>query len=190
MIKYIKNKFYHYNTLTTAFMYTALLTIKERYNVMKKNHKVSNKRAEKNNKKRIKQVKKLVSNKAGMVSREMMKYTYDKKTSKILCQFTNFVNKVFTFAINKVDVLNLLPLAKQESNEQFYAYCNKNIHLLDTLHCSSKFKDKTGSNKDGCINTQYDSRKKLKAMIVHLAITELKQKAKAKGKTRKAEKVA
>lgn len=111
--------------------------------------------------------------------RERMTYSFDKKTFSILATFTNHVKKVFTCKITKADVLTLIPLARKESNETFYAHCNKNLHLLDTLHCSSKHK---GTD---CTNTQYDSRKKLQKLLLHIALTELKQKAKSNKKSTK-----
>jgi len=112
----------------------------------------------------VKQVVKEVINK----ERERVLYSFDTKKTSIKAEFKSNV-----CIIAKADVIELLKRLNDLSS--FYAYCNKDIKLLRKLECDAQAKKQML-----CINTKYDSRKKLHALILQLSLTSLKQYAKAK----------
>lgn len=100
--------------------------------------------------------------------RERVLYTFDNKSFSISAEF-----KAHKVRITKAEVLELI--ARKEDLKRFYSFCNADIKLLRRLEADAQAK------KQQLIrNTQYDSRKKLLALIMQIALTTVKQKSKVK----------
>ena len=135
-----------------------------------------------------KQVKKQVKSKAVKrivkkhvsVERESVKYSFDDKTKAIVCE-SNVLNSVnnkasqHRFVISNVHIAELTK--RLNDLKSFYSYCNADVKLLKALHVDSSSK-----KLHECINTQYDSRKKLHALIMQLSLSKSKQKSKSRVK--------
>ena len=106
--------------------------------------------------------------------RERVLYRYEKKCNCIIAQFKSNIVK-----IAKQDIIELFKRA--DDRKKFYAYCNADLKLLRKLDCDAQAK-----KAQRVKNTQYDSRKKLLALVLQIAVTELKQKAKKQSKKQKA----
>ena len=129
-----------------------------------------------------KAVKRIVK-KAISVERESVKYSFDVKSKNIACE-SNVLNSVtnkssqYRFTISNVHIAELTK--RLNDLKSFYSYCNADVKLLKALHVDSSSK-----KLHECINTQYDSRKKLHALIMQLSLSKSKQKTKAKAKVLK-----
>ena len=122
--------------------------------------------------KKVKHVKKIV--KKLSLERERVNYNFDSKRFAIQAQF-----KQHRVDISKAQVLELV--ARKDDLKRFYSYCNADIQLLRRLHADAHSK-----KIHEVVNTQYDSRKKLLRLVIHVALTVLKQKAKTAKKTKHA----
>lgn len=114
--------------------------------------------------------KRVVKNKDVTLERERVAYSFDNKSKSIRATF-----KTHAITITQAQVKELA--SRVDDIKRFYSYCNSEINLLAALHCDAQAK-KTGA----CVNTQYDSRKKLRALVMQVTMTKLKQKAKSKSK--------
>ena len=127
-----------------------------------------------------KAVKRIVK-KAISVERESVKYSFDDKSKAIVCE-SNVLNSVtnkasqFRFVITQSHIAELTK--RLNDLKSFYSYCNADVKLLKALHVDSSSK-----KLHECINTQYDSRKKLHALIMQLSLSKSKQKSKSRVKT-------
>ena len=110
--------------------------------------------------------------------RERVKYSFDVKKKNIVASFEK-TNKKVTIDASQVKEL----IARLNDLKRFYSYCNADIKLLARLEADAQAK-----KQQKIINTQYDSRKKLHRLLVQVALTSAKQKAKVKVKKVKAKK--
>ena len=102
--------------------------------------------------------------------RERVLYSFDTKAKTITAKFEKTKKAVVISALQVRELMSRLNDLKR-----FYSYCNADIKLLSRLQADAQAK-----KQHLIINTQYDSRKKLFRLLQQLALTHLKQKAKAK----------
>ena len=130
--------------------------------------------------KAVKQSVKRIVKKHVSVERESVKYSFDDKSKAIVCE-SNVLNSVtnkssqYRFTISQVHIAELTK--RLNDLKSFYSYCNADVKLLKALHVDSSSK-----KLHECINTQYDSRKKLHALIMQLSLSKSKQKSKSRVK--------
>ena len=122
-------------------------------------------------------VKKRIVKKAVVVEREQVKYSFDDKKKNILAEssvLNSVTNKASQYRF-VISTQHIAELSKRVNDmKSFYSYCNADVKLLKALHVDSSSK-----KLHECINTQYDSRKKLHALIIQLSLSKSKQKVKA-----------
>jgi len=113
----------------------------------------------------VKRIAKVISK-----ERERVLYSFDSKNKTVKASFAK-TNKSIVITALQVKELSL----RLNDLKRFYSYCNADIKLLSRLHADAQAK-----KQHEIINTQYDSRKKLFALLQQVTLTKLKQKSKAK----------
>lgn len=111
--------------------------------------------------------------KTSTLERERVLYSFDNKSKSITASF-----KTHSVNITASQVKELL--ARKNDLKRFYSYCNADVKLLSRLHADAQAK-----KQQECKNTQYDSRKKLLALLIQLSLSSMKQKAKVISKVKK-----
>ncbi len=124
--------------------------------------------------KRVKRVLKKSINQ----ERERVLYSFDSKKHTITASFAKTKKAVIITALQVKELISRL-----QDIKRFYSYCNADIKLLRKLEADAQAK-----KQQLIINTQYDSRKKLHKLLLHLSLTSMKQRSKAQHSKARAKK--
>ncbi len=110
--------------------------------------------------------------------RERVTYTYDAKRKCIVAKSTvvhkmTHVVKEYSVDIKQADIKRLAAVAHDQ--KRFRAITHAELNLVSLLHVDAKAKKALE-----CCNTQYDSLKKLAALVLHISASKAQQTRKTK----------